>query len=103
MEHPAGMAGEPPDDFGRFMGGDVVEHNVDDLAGWDFALESVQKAEELLMPMALYAAAEHRAVENVERGKERGGAVALVVMGHRAAFAGFQRQAGLMAWAGRSM
>ena len=36
------------------------------------------------MPVALHAAADHRAVEHVERGEQRGRAVALVVVGHRA-------------------
>ena len=43
----------------------------------------------------LHAAAEHRAVEHVE-GREQGGrAVPLVVVGHRPALAGLDRQAGL--------
>ena len=31
------------------------------------------------MPMALHAAAEHGAVEDVEGGEQRGGAIALVI------------------------
>ena len=37
----------------------------------------------------------HGAVEHVERGEQRGGAVALVVVGHGAAAAGLDRQSGL--------
>ena len=44
---------------------------------------------------ALHAAAEHGAVEDVEGGEQGGGAVALVVVGHGAALAGLDRQAGL--------
>ncbi len=43
----------------------------------------------------LHAAADHGAVEDVEGGEQGGGAVALVVVGHGAAFAGLHRQAGL--------
>ena len=50
---------------------------------------SVEEANELLMPVALHAAAYDPAVEHVEGGKQRGGAVALVVVGHRpASYAG---------------
>ena len=47
------------------------------------------------MPVALHAAADDRAVEHVERGEQRGGAVALVVVGHGAGAALLHRQAGL--------
>ena len=47
------------------------------------------------MAVALHAAADDRAVEHVEGGEQRGGAVALVVMGHGAGAALLHRQAGL--------
>ena len=46
---------------------------------------------------AAAAAPDHPAMENVERGEQGGRAVALVVMGHRPAFSGLQRQTGLRA------
>ena len=55
---------------------------MDQLAGRDVALDRVEEAEELLVPVALHALADHRAVEHVERGEQGGGAVALVVVGH---------------------
>ena len=47
------------------------------------------------MAVLVHAAAEHGAVEDVEGGKQRGRAVALVVVGHGAAFPGLHGQAGL--------
>ena len=47
------------------------------------------------MAMARHAAADDRAVEHVEGGEQRGGAVALVVVGHGAGLARLQRQARL--------
>ena len=44
-----------------------------------------------------HAASDHGSVEDVERGEESGRAVALVVMGHRPAFSGLERQARLRA------
>ena len=47
------------------------------------------------MAVALHVAADDRAVEHVERGEQRGGAVALVVVGHGAGAALLHRQARL--------
>ena len=44
------------------------------------------------MPVALHIAADHRAVEDIQGGKQRGGAMALVIMGHRAGAALLQRK-----------
>jgi hypothetical protein len=42
-----------------------------------------------------HAAAEDGAVEDVEGGEQGGGAIALIGVGHGAAFSGLERQAGL--------
>ena len=47
-------------------------------------LDGVEEADELLMPVALHAAADDGAVEDVEGGEQRGRAVALVVVRHGA-------------------
>ena len=57
--------------------------------------DGVEEADELLMAMAGHVAADDGAVEDVQRGEERGRAVPLVVVGHRAGAALLQRQAGL--------
>ena len=63
------------------MAGVIVEDHVNDFAGRDLGLDRVSKANELLMPVALHAAADEVAVEHVESGEQRGRAVTLVVMG----------------------
>ena len=49
-----------------FVGCIVVQDDVDQLAGRHVALDPVQKADELLVPVPLHALADHRAVERVE-------------------------------------
>ena len=86
---------EPLAHFGMLVGGVVVEDRVDSLAGGNLALDGVEEADELLMPMALHVAADHRAVEHVHRGEQRRRSVALVVVGHGSGAALLHRQAGL--------
>src|SRR5215211_5173886 len=57
----------------------------------------VEEADELLMAMALHAAADDLAVDHVKSGEQRGRAVALVVVRHGAGSAALHRQAGLRA------
>jgi hypothetical protein len=52
-----------------FMGGIVVEHRVDHLAGGDLALDRIEEADEFEMAVALHAAADYRAIEDAERGE----------------------------------
>src|SRR4051812_28357746 len=66
VEGEAGMAGEPGEHLRLLVGGVVVEDDVDDLAGWDLCLDGVEEANELLVPVALHAAADDGAVEDVE-------------------------------------
>src|SRR6266550_8704120 len=89
MEDPTWMPGEPGFDLGIFVGAVIVEDGMDQLPGRDRALDGIEKADELLMGMALHTAAEDTAIERVEGGKQGGCAVALVIMSHGAAAAGF--------------
>src|SRR5271155_1326420 len=82
MEHEAGMPFEPGPHLGVLVAAVIVEDDVDELAGRDLCLDRVEEANELLMPVALHAAADDLAFEHVESGKQCGRAVALVVMGH---------------------
>jgi len=68
---------------------------VDDLASRDLAFDRIEEADELLMSVALHAAADDLALEHVEGGEQHGRAVALVVVGHCPATTGLQRQARL--------
>src|SRR5207302_2641211 len=45
-------------------------------------LDGVEEADELLMPVALHAAADDLAFQHVEGGEQGGRAVALIVVGH---------------------
>ena len=74
---------EPGQHLRLLVGGVVVEDDVDDLAGRHGRLDGGEEADELLVPVALCAAAEHAPVEHVEGG-EQGGAVTPVVVGHGA-------------------
>ena len=92
MEGPARMPGEPRLDLRMLVSGVVVDHRLDQLAGWDVALDSVEEADELVMSMTLHAVPDHSAVEDVQGGEQRRRAMALIVVGHGAAAAGLQRQ-----------
>src|SRR5260370_2536903 len=93
MEDPARVIGEPPLDLGMLVGGVVVGDGMDNPARPDSALDGVEELDELLVGVAGHAAADYGAVEDVEGGKQGGGAVTLVVVGHGAAFAGLHGQA----------
>jgi hypothetical protein len=75
--------------------GVVVEDGVDLLPAGTARLDGVEEADELLVAVPLHVAADDGAVEHVQRGEQRGGAVPLVVVGHRAGAALLHRQAGL--------
>ena len=77
------------------VGGVVVEDRMDCLAGGDLTLDGVEKAGELLMPVALHIAADDGSVEHVHRGEQGCRPVPLVVVGHRPGAALLERQAGL--------
>lgn len=95
VEGPPRMAIEPGFDLGMLVGAVIAHDRMDVLSGGDFAFDGVEKANELLMPVLLHAAADHRAVEDVEGCEQCRGPVPLVVVGHSAALAGLQREARL--------
>jgi hypothetical protein len=95
VECPAEMARQPSPHDGMLVDGVVVEDRVDCLAGGDLAFDGVEKANELLMPVALHVAPDDGSVEHVHGGEQRGRAVPLVVVGHGSGAALLQRQAGL--------
>ena len=80
VEGPAWVAREPVADFRRLVGGIVVHDRVDELAGRDVAFQGIEEADELLMPVALHVVAGDSALQHVQGGEERRGAVALVVV-----------------------
>src|SRR5258708_21188102 len=91
------MPRQPSPHRGMLVGGVVVEDDMDDFAGRDLRLDGVEEADELLMAVALHAAADHLALEQIESGEQRGRAVAFVVMGQGARAALLHRQPRLSA------
>ena len=81
VEDEARMACQPGLDLWMLVGGVVVDDDVDDLADGHLGFNGIEEADELLMPVALHAAADDLALEHVEGGEEGGRAVADVVMG----------------------
>ena len=75
------MAAEPGFGLGVLVGA-VIVHSVDVLPGENFAFDGVEEANESLMAALLHAAADHRAVEDIERGEQGRGPMSLVVVGH---------------------
>ena len=59
------MAGQPLARGGMLLSDVAVEDRVDGLPGKNFALDGVEEADELLMPMALHVAADHGPVAGV--------------------------------------
>ena len=92
MEGPAGMAGQPCAHLGVFVGGIVVDDGMDHLSLRHLRLDGVEEADELLMAVALHVLSDDGAVEDVERGEQRGCAVTFVVMRHGAGAARLLRQ-----------
>src|SRR6266853_1989357 len=83
VEGEAGVASEPGADLGVLVGGIVVEDHMDRLVDRHFALDGIEKADEFLVPVALHAASDHLAVKDIESSEQGGGAMALVIVGHR--------------------
>ncbi len=58
VEDPAGVSLEPGHDLGMLVGTIVVEDDMDHLAGRHLTLDSVEKADELLVTVLLHGEAE---------------------------------------------
>lgn len=86
------MSLKPGHNVGMLMRAVVVEDHMDHLAGRHLALDGIEKADEFLVAVSLHTPADHRAVENVERSEQRGRAVSNIIVGHRSALAGLERQ-----------
>ena len=91
MEGEALVPVEPRAHLRVLVGGVVVEEHVDAFARGHLTLDRVEEADELLMAVALHVAADHGAIEHVERGEQRRRAVALVVVDHGAGASLLQR------------
>jgi hypothetical protein len=59
-------------------------------------LDGVEETDELLMAVTLHVVSHDGAVEDVESGEQRGGAVTLVIVGHGTGATRLHRQVRLM-------
>src|ERR1700722_19551752 len=75
VEGPARMPGKPGAHLGMFVSGVVVDDGVDRFSLRDPSLDGVEEADELLMAVALHVVPDDGAVEYVEGGEQRRGAV----------------------------
>ena len=103
MEYETRMTTEPGTNVRVLVGGIVIENDVDDLTDRNLRLDGVQKSNEFLMTMAMHVAADDRAIEDVESGEQRRGAVPLVIVCHGSEPAFLQRQARLGAIEGLNL
>ena len=93
----AGVAVQPPLDRGVFMRGVIVGDQMQGLALGDLPINYTEEPQPFLVPMAWQAGGDDGALGDIQGGKERGGAMALIIRRHRAAATGLERQAGLCA------
>ena len=70
-------------DVGVLVGGVVVQDQMDLQVAGDLGVDGLEEDQELLVAVPGQALADHRAGQHVQRGEQGGGAVALVVVGHR--------------------
>ena len=89
------MLSEPLHDVGMFVGGIVVDDDVDRLFPGYSCLDDVQEPDELLMAMSLHALADNLALKDIECREQGGDAMALVVMRHGSGAPLLHRQARL--------
>ena len=80
VEMKARMAFQPCFDLGMLVGGVVVDHQMEVEGSGRVAVDAPQEAQEFLVTMARHALADDLAGGDIERGKQRRCAVALVVM-----------------------
>src|SRR5260370_40659296 len=83
---------QPSPDEWRLVGGVVVDDEVDVEVRRDRGINGVEELAKLHGPMSAMTAADDGARLHVQRGKERGGAMADVVPGSPFSFAGPHRQ-----------
>ena len=76
---------EPGADLGMLVGGVVIDNQVQVQVRWGFAIDLVEEADKLLMPVSTHALADHSPIQHVEGGEQSCRAVALIVVGHRLA------------------
>ena len=97
MQLKAGMACQPALDGGMFMGGVVVQNDVDVLAQRNFAVDLLEKLQPLAVGVCWGGVSYDFALQIVQRGKKGHRAVAIVIVGLGADMPSAQRQSRLAA------
>ena len=95
VEGEAAMTIKPGPNLGVLMGSVVIEDDMDRLVCRNLGINNVQKADELLMPVALHVASDDCPIENIQGGEQGGGSVSLIVVRHGAETPLFHGQARL--------
>ena len=88
----ARMAMQPMLDAGMLVRGVVVHDQVQVPFAGRLLIEAFQEADKFLMPVLRHAVTDHGAIERTQGREQSGGAVARVVVRHRAAAPRLQRQ-----------
>src|SRR3989304_4704945 len=91
------MPGQPAPDPPVTMSAIVVEDQVQGFLARELGIESLEKLQKLLMPMPRIALADHPAFDDLQGGKQRRGAVAVIVVRVGATATALERQTGLRA------
>ena len=95
MQRELGVLGEPGVHVVVLVGAIVVDDQVEVEPWGKLAIERTKELQELLVAVTRQALADDTTVEHAQRGEQRRGAVALVVVGHRAGAPRLHRQRGL--------
>lgn len=97
VEMKSWMPLEPGYDVGMLVSSIIVYDQMQIHGRWSFRIDLFQEPNKFLMPVSRHAIANHLAVQHAQCGKQCGGAVALVIMRHRAAAPLLHRESGLRA------
>ena len=87
---------DPLFDDGMFVGGVVVDDQMQIQARRSLAIHLAQELQKLFVAVAVEALPNNAAIENVERRKESRRSVPNIVMGHGSTSSAFERQSGLI-------
>ena len=80
MEMEPRMPRQPGFDPGMFVGSVIVDDQMQVESGGRLAVDFLEKADKLLMPVARNTVSDDLAVEHTEGGEQRGRSVAFVVV-----------------------
>lgn len=95
VQHKARALPQPRTDAFVAVDGIVVQDKMEATWRWELRLNATQEAQELLMTMTRVTLRHDIALTDMQRGKQAGRAMALILMGKCAAAPADQRQTGL--------